>query len=348
MSGDTLKSSGRPRYARGATDMLEDTSLSRDARLLWVMIEKFDNGETRPFPSRELLAKLMGCQVRAIGNWLAELSDAGWIVIHSRPGRSNEYELCWQQQKPGKKRAKTRPRHDGAYVDNHEPRHDGARHPGTVVPDHPGTVVPTNKNHVNKNQGRSEQPVTETGETPKGARRNSKMRRMGAEQRSLLANTHRGEWTEFGNRMGDLFLELDGRGHTRADVLDWDAHCKPFVIAAKRDANKAAGFPKFEQRFHELWQDRLRTTMEYTNRNGEQYWRDKSPTTWEWANNWHGVGGLKGMRRDYDATVAKRERDNQGGGDFMVDFERRYLAELGGVVEVDETGRPDAIEVHES
>lgn len=119
-SAPDLVAPGRPVYARIPRPLLRDTSISRDARLLWAILEDHTSKDSQvPWPSQSTLAQYMGCTERAVRNWLNELVKAGWLEVHSRPGSSNLHVLRWEG-----------PRNGGSAL----PRNGGSYPPGTVVP----------------------------------------------------------------------------------------------------------------------------------------------------------------------------------------------------------------------
>ncbi len=119
-----LTSEGMPVYARIPRELLRDVSVSRDARLLWVVLDDFTSKEsTSPWPSQAKLAEYMGATDRAVRNWLNELVRAGWLEVVTRPGTSNIHRMKWRGDASG-------PRNDSSGVG----RNDSSGGSGTTVP----------------------------------------------------------------------------------------------------------------------------------------------------------------------------------------------------------------------
>lgn len=137
----TVSAKGQPLYGRCPRALLTNPDISRDARLLWTIIEDRTSKEgDMPWPSKATLAREMGCKERAISNWLSELVEAGWLTVHAVPGRTNHYEIDWYGQG-----GNATPVHADA------PMHDGA--PPLAPPcTPPGTTM-----HPKKNQ--EEEPI---------------------------------------------------------------------------------------------------------------------------------------------------------------------------------------------
>ena len=137
-----LTSGGQPIYGRIPRSLLRDPSVSRDARLLFGIIEDHCSKEDdAPWPSQEVLAEYMGASDRAVRNWLNELAKAGYLQVMPRPGRSNRHHLQW--------------------IPAQAPRNGGSAPPRNGGSDHPGTAVPTKKNQ-------KEEPVEEAPLPPDG------------------------------------------------------------------------------------------------------------------------------------------------------------------------------------
>lgn len=93
---DMIRTNGFPVFGRIPRELLRDSSVSRDARLLWVTLEDYTSkdGEA-PWPSQETLAEHLGCTDRTVRTYQTELETAGWLVVEHRAGRSNLYHLNW-------------------------------------------------------------------------------------------------------------------------------------------------------------------------------------------------------------------------------------------------------------
>ena len=77
---------------------IRDTSVSMEARSLWILIESYaDHDGKNAFPSTPTLASIAGHEVRWVERYLRELRVAGWITVGKRPkkggGFSNIYSL---------------------------------------------------------------------------------------------------------------------------------------------------------------------------------------------------------------------------------------------------------------
>lgn len=95
MSGHTI-ARRRPTYATIPRDLLRDPKISPAAKTVYALLDDYSSPERPlPFPSQATLAELLGgVTERTVRNWLTELREAGWIVVHRRPeAAGNEYEL---------------------------------------------------------------------------------------------------------------------------------------------------------------------------------------------------------------------------------------------------------------
>lgn len=124
-----------PGYGTVHKHVLQDSSLSPMAKLLYSLLCAYTGGSDHCYPSQKTMAEDLGATDRSIRKWMSELIDAG-IVIQSKKNISisnvNSYEL----------RIPDNRNHDSA-------SEEGTRNGGSGTP---GTVVPTkiNKDKTNK------------------------------------------------------------------------------------------------------------------------------------------------------------------------------------------------------
>ena len=62
-------------------DMLRDTSLTRDERLLAALLRVYAGLDVKAFPRQAALAELMGCEPRSVQRWLRTLHRRGYVVV---------------------------------------------------------------------------------------------------------------------------------------------------------------------------------------------------------------------------------------------------------------------------
>lgn len=78
-----------------------NTNLSRDARFLLIILKSFTNDKNKEvFPSRDFLAKILGCSNRSLTRYIKELESFGYITVKrlkrnlgSGTFESNIYEI---------------------------------------------------------------------------------------------------------------------------------------------------------------------------------------------------------------------------------------------------------------
>lgn len=65
----------------GHRSVVRNNAISRDARLLFVILNSFASTEQGCFVSNARLAFYMGCSYNSVQNWIKELKDAGFISV---------------------------------------------------------------------------------------------------------------------------------------------------------------------------------------------------------------------------------------------------------------------------
>lgn len=134
--GATLEFVGRPPFAMVPKELVLDSSLSRDARLLYTTLASY---APNPFPGQQALAESMGASDRSIRNWMIELKEAGWVTWKKRGmSQTNLYRLFWERQVTGD--------------ENDTDRNEGSapiRNEGSGLS---GTWVPGNKKKITRKQ----------------------------------------------------------------------------------------------------------------------------------------------------------------------------------------------------
>ena len=81
-------------FDAGHRSVVRNNAISRDARLLFVIINSFSATRDGCYIGNGRLAFYMGCDPRSIRNWIAELRDAGVIKIHIINENRRRIEIC--------------------------------------------------------------------------------------------------------------------------------------------------------------------------------------------------------------------------------------------------------------
>jgi len=81
-------------FDAGHRSVVRNNGISRDARLLFVIINSFSATREGCYIGNGRLAFYMGCDPRSIRNWIAELRDAGVIKIHIINANRRRIEIC--------------------------------------------------------------------------------------------------------------------------------------------------------------------------------------------------------------------------------------------------------------
>ncbi len=77
---------------------LKDSSISRQASLLYLAIDNYQRDNPDCWPAQNSLARDLRCSVRSVQRFLAELVGAGLCSASRRAyGASNSYVLHWRQ-----------------------------------------------------------------------------------------------------------------------------------------------------------------------------------------------------------------------------------------------------------
>ena len=67
------------------------STISRDARCLYALIQSYSGSTGRCWPAVDTLSKHLGCSERSIQNWLSELEKNGLMEIERRDGQTNVF-----------------------------------------------------------------------------------------------------------------------------------------------------------------------------------------------------------------------------------------------------------------
>lgn len=81
-------------YTQVPNDILRDSSLSVQARFLWLLLASYAfERPAKSFPSEKTLAEHMGVTERTIRSYITELQRRGYLEVQSRYGKTNLYLL---------------------------------------------------------------------------------------------------------------------------------------------------------------------------------------------------------------------------------------------------------------
>jgi hypothetical protein len=72
--------------------VMQDKTISREAKVVYALIQSYTGDKEICFPSHEKMADNLCCSTMSIIRWVNELEKNGLLIVHRQLGEVNKYE----------------------------------------------------------------------------------------------------------------------------------------------------------------------------------------------------------------------------------------------------------------